>query len=44
MYFVEEHQQYKDKANDLLSNRGLLNSTEFNILEMLDLLDDVYLK
>jgi hypothetical protein len=44
MFFVEEHQQYKDKATDLLLNNGLLNSTEFNILKMLDLLYELYLK
>ena len=44
MYFIEEHQQYKDKATDLLLNNGLLNSVEFNILKMLDLLYELYLK
>jgi hypothetical protein len=44
MYFIEEHQQYKDKATDLLLNNGRLNSTEFNILKMLDLLYELYLK
>jgi hypothetical protein len=42
-YFNEEHEQYENKAYDLLKNNGLLNSTEFNLLNILDLLYELYL-
>ena len=42
-YFNEEHEQYENKAYDILKNNSLLNSVEFNLLEILDLLYELYL-
>lgn len=42
-YFNEEHEKYENKAYDILKNKGLLNSVEFNMSEILDLLYELYL-
>ena len=42
-YFNEEHEQYENKAYDILKNNSLLNSVEFNMFEILDLLYELYL-
>jgi hypothetical protein len=43
LHFNEEHEQYENIAYDILFNNGLLNSVEFNLFEILDLLYELYL-
>lgn len=43
IYFNEEHEEYENKAYDLLSNNGLLKTKRDNIYDILDLLYELYL-
>jgi len=41
--FNEEHEEYENKAYDILSNNGLLKTKRDNIYDILDLLYELYL-
>jgi hypothetical protein len=43
IYFNEEHEEYENKAYDILSNNGLLKTKHDNIYDILDLLYELYL-
>lgn len=43
IYFNEEHEEYENKAYDILSNNGLLKTKQDNIYDILDLLYELYL-
>lgn len=44
VYFNEEHEEHENKAYDILNNNGLLKTKQGNILDILDLLYELYLK
>lgn len=43
IYFDEKHEEYENKAYDILSNNGLLKTKRDNIYDILDLLYELYL-
>ena len=44
VYFNEEHEEYENKAYDILNDNGLLKTKCGNMLDILDLLYILYLK
>ena len=44
VYFNEEHEEHENKAYDILNDNGLLKAKQGNMLDILDLLYELYLK